>query len=84
MTIPETGFLRFKQVQGFFPVSRTTWYRGIRSGRFPKPIMLGPKTVVWKAEDIRALIEKAREGKEWPAALPVPRRSSTPAPAPKA
>ena len=28
-----------------------------KSGRFPKPIKLGPRTTAWKVEDIRALIE---------------------------
>jgi hypothetical protein len=32
---------------------------GIKTGRFPKPVKLGPRTTAWKVEDIRTLIEKA-------------------------
>ena len=30
-----------------------------RTGRYPKPVKLGPRTTVWRAEDIRAFIENA-------------------------
>lgn len=39
------------------PISATTWYEGVKSGRFPKPVRLGPKSVAWHAEDIRRIIE---------------------------
>ena len=66
-TIPETGFLRASQIIGnskrgipaIIPISRTSWWKGVKSGRFPQPIQLGPKTVVWRVEDIRKLIEQA-------------------------
>lgn len=66
-TIPETGFLRVSQIIGnskrgipaIIPISRTTWWNGVKSGRFPPPIKFGPKTVVWRVEDIRKLIELA-------------------------
>ena len=67
-TIPETGFLRLRQIIGdsqsnppvppIIPVSRSTWWAGVKSGRFPAPIKLGPNITAWRAEDIRALIEK--------------------------
>ncbi|MEO1247833.1 MAG: AlpA family phage regulatory protein [Pseudomonadota bacterium] len=52
------GFLRLNQVLERIPVSKRSWYRGIRAGRFPRPIKLGPSTTVWRVEDIRALISK--------------------------
>lgn len=68
-TLPATGFLRLPQIVGdpkadppvpaLIPVSKSTWWLGVRSGRFPRPIKLGPKTTVWRVEDIRALIERA-------------------------
>ncbi|HXD35423.1 MAG TPA: AlpA family phage regulatory protein, partial [Rhodanobacter sp.] len=36
-----------------------TWWNGVRSGRFPKPVKLGPRTTAWRVEDIRALIDGA-------------------------
>src|SRR5215831_2548339 len=56
--LPETGFLRQAQVLMFIPVSRSTWWNGIKEGRFPKPVRLGPKSVAWRAEDIRKLLEQ--------------------------
>lgn len=65
------GFLRERQILGdplatphlpaLIPVSRSTWWRGVRSGRFPEPIKLGPRITVWRATDIYALLESG----EW-------------------
>jgi predicted DNA-binding transcriptional regulator AlpA len=54
--LPETGFLRLPEVLKFFPVSRSTWWAGVKSGRYPKPVKLGPKITAWRSEDIRQLI----------------------------
>ena len=54
--LPQTGLLRIKQVLKFIPVSRSSWWQGVRTSKYPKPIKLGERTTCWKAEDIRALI----------------------------
>ncbi len=56
---PKTGFVRIKQIiapWGPIPVSKSTWWQGVKDGRFPKSIKLGGVTV-WRAEDVRALYE---------------------------
>jgi prophage regulatory protein len=58
--LPATGFLRLPQILALIPISRSSWWAGIRHGKFPKGIKLGSKTTVWRAEDIRALIELSR------------------------
>jgi prophage regulatory protein len=61
-SLPETGFVRLANLlspAGPIPVSKSTWWSGVKTGRFPKPIKLGPRITVWRVEDIRALI---REG----------------------
>ena len=55
--IPATGFLRLPQVLALIPVGRSSWWRGCKEGIYPKPIKLGPRTTVWRAEDIAAFIE---------------------------
>ena len=58
--LPSTGFLRLRQIlapAGPIPVSKTTWWQGVKDGRFPKPTKLGERITVWRVEDIRALIE---------------------------
>ena len=60
--LPKTGFVRLASILAPFgpiPVGRSTWWEGVRTGRFPKPVKLGPRTTAWKVEDIRDLIEKA-------------------------
>lgn len=64
--IPETGFLRLRQILGdpstnpptpaIVPVGKSAWWAGVKSGRFPAAVKLGPRTTAWRVEDIRALI----------------------------
>jgi predicted DNA-binding transcriptional regulator AlpA len=56
--IPETGFLRLPQVLSVIPVGKTSWWEGVKSGRFPQPVKLWGRCTAWRAEDIRALIKK--------------------------
>ena len=62
-TLPDEGFLRLAQIIGskgtipIIPVSRSTWWSGVKEGRFPKPVKLGKRTTAWRVADIRTLIE---------------------------
>ncbi|WP_408936599.1 helix-turn-helix transcriptional regulator [Desulfobulbus sp.] len=66
-TLPETGFLRLPLIVGdskaqppvpaLIPVSRSTWWAGVKSGRYPRPVKLGPRITAWRVEDIRRLIQ---------------------------
>jgi prophage regulatory protein len=56
--IPETGFLRLPQVLSVIPLSKTSWWEGVKSGRFPKPVKLSARCTAWRAEDIRELIRQ--------------------------
>lgn len=60
LDFPTTGLVRLSHIlapKGPIPVSKSTWWQGVKDGRFPKPQKLGPRTTVWKAQDIRALFE---------------------------
>ncbi len=57
-SLPATGFIRIKQVLNIIPIGRTSWYAGIKKGKFPAGIHLGPRTTAWRVEDIRALIQQ--------------------------
>ena len=57
-TLPEVGFVRLNHVLQVIPVSKSTWWQGVREGRYPKPVKLSANTTAWRAEDIRALIER--------------------------
>ena len=62
-SIPETGYLRVWQIVGdrntpaLIPISASSWWAGVKSGKYPKPVKLGPRTTAWRAEDIRELIK---------------------------
>ena len=68
--LPSTGFLRLPQIIGnpkanppqppIIPVCRSTWWAGVKIGRYPKPVKLSPRVTAWRAEDIVALIASAR------------------------
>lgn len=57
-SLQETGFLRLPQVLLLFPVCRSTWWAGVKTGRYPKPVKLGERCTAWRVEDVRALIER--------------------------
>jgi prophage regulatory protein len=62
---PQTGFVRLSNIlapNGPIPVSKSTWWAGVKEGRFPKPTKLGPRTTVWHVRDIRALFEAKANG----------------------
>jgi len=62
--------LRIKQIIGdpkavppiepIIPVSRSHWWAGVKDGRYPQPIKLGPRITVWNASAIRALVLNAK------------------------
>lgn len=54
--------LRLKQIIGTpgnpgpIPISKSSWWAGVRDGKFPQPVKLGPRTTVWREDDIEALL----------------------------
>jgi predicted DNA-binding transcriptional regulator AlpA len=54
--LPQTGFLRLPQVLELVPVSKTTWWAGVKAGRYPAGIKISPRVTAWRAEDLSALI----------------------------
>jgi prophage regulatory protein len=51
------GLLRLWQVLALVPVSRSHWWAGVKAGRYPKPVKLSARVTVWRASDIRKLID---------------------------
>lgn len=64
----KSGLLRLPQVLELVPVSSSTWWAGVKSGRFPPAIKLGPRITTWKADDIYRLID----GQEEPTRTEIP------------
>jgi len=72
MNLNNNGFLRLPQILGdpksdppiqpLIPISKSTWWQGVRDGRFPKPVKLSKRCTAWRASDIRNLVEGIAEG----------------------
>ena len=58
IALPSVGYVRLPQILEISPVSKSSWWEGCRSGVFPTPVKLGPRTSAWRVEDIRALMER--------------------------
>lgn len=71
-TFPRTGFVRLSAIIGnpkanppippFLQISKSAWYEGVHAGIYPAPIVLGPRTSVYNAEDVWAVFEQRRRG----------------------
>jgi predicted DNA-binding transcriptional regulator AlpA len=75
--IPEAGFLRLSHIIGdpgnpdakppkpptpaLIPVGKSTWWAGVKSGRYPQPVKLSARCTAWRVEDIRDLIQQSRK-----------------------
>lgn len=60
--MPSEGFVRLPIILYVLGIGKTTWWRGVKSGRFPKPVKLGIRTSAWRVEHIRALIADPTKG----------------------
>jgi len=62
--LPETGLVRLWQILGdrrkgippIIPISKSSWWAGVKSGKYPKPIKLSARCTCWHVDDIRKLI----------------------------
>lgn len=62
-TPPSTaGLLRLPQVLKIFPVSKSTWWSGVKTGRYPAPVKPSRRTTAWRHSDILDLIESLATG----------------------
>lgn len=65
--LPDRGLLRLKSILkpgGPIPVSRSTWWAGVKSGHFPAPVKLGPRITAWRNADIQQLIDNGLGSKD--------------------
>jgi predicted DNA-binding transcriptional regulator AlpA len=65
-------YLRLKQILGdpkadpsiapILPISKSSWYAGIKLGRYPHGIKISPRTTVWLADDVFAIAAHQGQG----------------------
>ena len=58
--IPRTGYVRLSTILTVIPISKSSWWAGIKTGKYPPSYKLG-RCTMWKAEDINQLIEEIAE-----------------------
>jgi len=59
------GFFRLKQIIGdqkkgiapIIPVSSSTWWQGVKDGRYPQPVKLSERCTAWRVRDILELAD---------------------------
>jgi prophage regulatory protein len=57
-SLPPAGLLRLPAILALIPISRSSWFSGIKAGKFPKPVKLGARISAWRVQDIKPLIER--------------------------
>jgi predicted DNA-binding transcriptional regulator AlpA len=62
MSLPESGFVRLPEILSVIPVGKTTWWEGVKSGRYPKGVKLSARVTAWDVKEIRELIERLKGG----------------------
>ena len=57
LSIDEIVGNKSKNIGGLLPLSKSTFLRQVKKGRFPQPIYLSPKKIVWDQEKLIASLE---------------------------
>lgn len=67
---PECAYLRIRQIIGdpkanppippIIPISRSAFLKGVKEGKYPQPIVLGPRTKVWALASILAVFDSMK------------------------
>jgi len=43
-------------IEPLIPVSKSTWWAGVRSGRFPKAVKVSSRVTCWKEDEVLSYI----------------------------
>lgn len=66
--LPDSSMLNIKEVLAVVRISRSSWYAGIKDGKYPAPVHIGPASPRWKLGDVRKVTEGTYKPAEVPAA----------------
>lgn len=65
-TLLDNTLLRLPQILGdakatppipaIIPISKSSWWNGVKAGKYPQPVKLGPRTTCWRRSEILALV----------------------------
>jgi predicted DNA-binding transcriptional regulator AlpA len=54
--LPAEGFVRVPTITAVLGIGRSTWWAGVKDGRFPRPVRLGPRMTAWRVADVRKVL----------------------------
>lgn len=61
----EDKLLRINQIiSGILPISKTSWWNGVKSGLYPQPVKLGPRTTAWRESDVKRIVSQGVKSDE--------------------
>jgi prophage regulatory protein len=61
----EDKLLRLSQIIPYIlPISKTSWWNGVKSGIYPQPVKLGPRTTAWRESDVMRIVSKGVDSRE--------------------
>lgn len=59
--LADSAYVRQAQIiPDVIPVSPASWWRGVKSGKYPKPVKLSERVTCWRVGDIRKLLAGAQ------------------------
>lgn len=58
--LPESANVRLPVVKALFACSPATVWRGVKSGRIPKPKKLSPRTTGWNVGELRQALASTK------------------------
>lgn len=61
MEVKQERLLRLPEVLQLIPVAKSSWWAGIKAGRYPAGRKLTERTTVWLYSDIQALIDSLKQ-----------------------
>jgi prophage regulatory protein len=50
--------LRLPQVLELIPVSKSHFWQGVRTGKYPRPFKLSDRVTVWRESEVMQLVNK--------------------------
>ena len=57
-TLSPGRLLRLKDVLQIIPISKSSFYQGIKTGKYPPPVKLGERTSAWRSDLLIPIVEK--------------------------
>jgi len=57
-SLEDKALLRLPRVLSLVGVSRSSWWAGVKTGRFPTAVKVSPRVTAWRASDIADLLDR--------------------------